>query len=360
LADIIGEEQIDWETFQVTDEAAPEFEQPVAETVKTESPEDEALAADDADTAQGERPRDPETGRFVAQEDDGPEPEPETPQIVVDPLVEQYLQRYGGDAEAALKAAAHQTALIGRQGSEIGELKAQLQGLVDLTRQGQQQPRFAQSIDVDNVIEREGLYAAAERTAQAQDWDSHNRVLRAWAEVDPDQAGVYQLSKQAQHEASLARQRAADAEQQQTQASKSSSAESAWARLAGEIPDLETLAPLMTEEAAEAYRISGGKVAYSEMIESGDPNTAYMALRTLALSARGKQVGNEEHRQQAAATIARTAAVESQRAKAEALVTSSDATAPDLPAPKLYDDELYDEFVAQDAPRADGWKIGNH
>lgn len=354
MADLIGEDAINWDTFEVTDESAPEYTPP-AQVQQVEAPVDEQPAPED--TAQDEgRPRDPETGRFVSAEQQAPD-EQETAEEEAERL---FAGKYR-TVEDLERATLEREQLLGRQGQELGELRQQLSELMSLQRQAlEQRPQFVSSIDVDALMASEGVYAAAERTAEAGDWDAHTRVLREWEQIDPDTAGVYKLSKQAQFEAAAARQRAAELEQQQRQVTHTSAAESAWSRLEREVPDLQDLAPLMTEEAAEAHRISGGKFSYRTMIESGDPDQAYLALRTLALSAQARKASNPEDRQRQAAEIARTAAVESQRAKAEAIVASSNATAPDPPPPQSYDDELLAEFMAEDKPRADGWQIGGY
>lgn len=363
MADLIGEEQINWDTFDVMDEAAPEFTPPAV--VAVEAPVEDALEPEDTAPDDTGRPRDPETGRFLPKEEAASDQPAELElelEPAADPILERFLQKYGGDPEAALKAAAHQTDLLGRQGAELGELRQQLSELMDMQRQqleSQTRPQFTQTVDIDSLIANEGVYAAAERTAEAGDWNAHNRVLREWEEMDPDTAGVYKLSKQAQYEAAVARQRAAELEQQQRQGSQTTAAETAWARLEREVPDLQDLAEAMSEEAAEAHRISGGKFSYRTMIESGDPDQAYLALRTLALSAQARKASSQEDRQRHAAELARTAAVESQRAKAEAIVASADATAPDPPPPQSYDEQLLAELMAQDQPRSDGWQVGN-
>lgn len=350
MADLIGEESINWDTFEVTDPNAPEFtpqQQDVAE-----APQVESLTPEE--TAQDGRPRDPETGRFVPAE----ETIPQEPQSDADPVVAEYLAKYGGNLDEAVKAAAHQSSLVGRQGAEIGELRQQMQDLVQALQQREQaaQPQFAQAIDIDSVIANEGFVAAAERTAAAGDWNTHNRVLAEWRGMEPDTANMYVLAKQAAFEAQQARSRAAELERNTQEARGQTAIQAATARLIAEFPDYETLQPLMREEAAEAQRLAGRPV-YGPMLESGDPDQAFLALRTLASLARTRQAGSA---QQNAAELARTAAAETQRAKAEAMVASATGNAPEAPAPKSYDQELLDLFRSEDAPAADGWQVGRY
>lgn len=342
MADLIGEEQIDWETFQVTDPGAPEFEgQPAA---AAEAPVDtEAPALEDTAQEDDGRPRDPETGQFISAEElERRAAEVETPQE------ERLFAGKYRTVEELERAVIESQSLLGRQGSEVGELRQQMQELTETLAR----PRPEPIGDID-VLMADGMLSAAERTAQAQDWDAHNRVLREWEQTDPDQAGLYRMGKQAQYEAHLARQQAAQLEQAQQQQTYGSAMETAWARLRSEIPDLDSLAPAMTEEATEAARVAG-KPVYTPLIESGDPDQIYYAFRTLALTARNR---SPAALQQQAADMARTAAVETQRAKAEAMVASATGTAPDPPQPKSYDDELLDRFKAEDE-RRDGWNIG--
>jgi hypothetical protein len=360
LADLIGEEQIDWKNFTVTDPNAPEYEgppvaeeSPEADPAAADTPADEPIATED--TAQQERPRevDPLSGDPPLDRDD----DTVAPEQTGDPLVDAYLAKYGGDMEQAVRAAAHQAELIGRQGVELGEMRQQMSDLVEAVNRPP-----VPSLDNLGEIFVEDPFLAAETTLEVGvrtgDWGAHNAVISQWKEIDPAQVRLYENQKrieltiqQDREERQRSTQQAAAAPQQMEVLS------SAEQRFRGEFPDvdLSRLQQPMIDEAVEASRVAGRNV-YSDLMESGDPEQVYHGFRTLALAALNRS--GAAQRQQVSEN-ARTAAVETQRAKAAAMVTSANASAADPAPPKTFDDELLEEFEQQDKRRS-GFNIGNY
>ncbi len=344
MPELIGEENIDWENFEVTDPEAPEFAAPEGDPDVPEpvAGNDEDVLDAPEDTADDGRPRDPETGQFVAAE------EAEQERL--------YANKYR-TVEEMEAAVLHQESFAGRQAAELGELRQELAGRLDSIDERLDRPAPPSLHNLDQVFE-ENPFLAAEQTLQAQDWAAHDRVIKAWEELDPSQVGLYKATKTAERRAYEADQKLEAFQQSQQQAPAYQSAlESAQTRLQTEHPeiDLGVLQQAMIDEAMDAARISGENV-YSSMMKSGDPNKVYMGLRTLALAAERRVTGDQRQR---ATDLARTSAVETQRAKAEAMVTSATGSAPDPAPPRSYDDELLAEFE-QDDKRRDGFNIGDH
>jgi hypothetical protein len=331
VAELIGEENIDWNDFTVTDPDAPEFE---GET---------GVEEDQADPAAAD----------TSEEDVALAPEETAEERPLETEAEQQERLYAGkyrtveEMEAAFE---HQQMLAGRQGTEVGELRQQLSELVEALNR----PALPSLNNLDEVF-AENPFLAAERTLQAQDWSAHDRVIRQWEEIDPAQVGLYRQNKMIEQQALQARQEVEAFRNQPAPTNYQSALQSAEQRLKQEFPDidLQQLGPAMVEEANEAHRIAGDSV-YAKLLESGDPEQTYMGLRTLALTAINRQSAEVRSK---VAENARTAAAESQRAKTEAMVTSATGTAPEPAAPKTYDDELLEGFQQEDT-RRDGFNIG--
>jgi hypothetical protein len=339
---MIGEDNINWETFEVTDPEAPEFTAPEGEA---EAP-DADLAPED--TAQEGRPRDPETGQFVSA---APE-EPAAP----DP-VEAVLAKYGGDVDKALQGLVEAQSLIGRRDDERARLEEANRILTEQLGQQQQAPvqqappPMPSPDALDRLMETEGMAGAAEAMLRDGNLQAHQAVIAHWRTFDVDAATMYQMTAQTRFDAWQANQRAEILAQNQATSSLGSRLEQTWTRLVTEIPDLEALRPAMLAETQQP----GGDI-WAPLLESGDPDKVYYAVRTLALAARNRDPNATSR---LVAENARTAAVESQRARTEAMVTTTGPTGPDPTQPTSYDDELLAKFQEEDKAREDGWKIGS-
>lgn len=141
--------------------------------------------------------RDPESGQF-APASDTPAPGTEADTSTGDPVVEAYLAKYGGDTAAALKAAANQTDVIGRQGQELGQTRqelARLQGQVEALTATAAKPA-APALSNDQVEEyavdvavRDGYFQGATALAN-EGWTNgderaYDTLIRNWALEDP-------------------------------------------------------------------------------------------------------------------------------------------------------------------------------
>jgi hypothetical protein len=281
-------------------------------------------------------------GRFVAVEADEPAPEPEPEQ---DRL---YAGKYKTVDELE-KAVFEQQQFESRRNDELHQLRQQVEQL------GQQMQTPRTTFNLNDLYEQDpGM--AADAALAAGDTASYQQVLRAWHEEDPGQARQYATLQQARYEAYQARQEIEQIRAQQSQGSYEHALASAYQQVSSEMPDFEALAPAMRAEVQEAITL-GGHDPYTPMLESGDPQRAAYALRTLANNARSRM--SDVQREQAA-ELARAHAAESVRAKAEAVVSSATSTAPDPPQPKSYDQQFLEEIQEADRARRDGFQVEHY
>lgn len=157
--------------------------------------------------------RDPESGRFVPKEaaatEETPATEPAADTSTGDPTVDAYLAKYGGDVDAAIKAAAHQSDLIGRQGQELGTTREELAKLQGIVETLQRQPvQSAPAMSEDQIEEyavevstQDGYFNGATRLvneslATGGSERAYDVLLRNWALEDPIAAQRYDLKFQ--------------------------------------------------------------------------------------------------------------------------------------------------------------------
>ena len=182
-----GADQIRRHSFGDAPEAAPDMGTP-AETVS-------------------DRPRN-ERGQFAPVETEAPaeevaaEEEPET-EIVseIDP-VQKYLAKYGGDKDKAIAAAVEAQRQLGRQSTEVGDLRAQnaeyealiqeLQGLrSDIAQTRANQPVDQGTVDWFDQQVMTNPQGALEWARQQNNQILMQRGLDTWKEFDPYGAASY-------------------------------------------------------------------------------------------------------------------------------------------------------------------------
>lgn len=172
-------------------------------------------------TAEPGQAREPETGRFVAKETKQT-PAPDTSQktgadtssvtdVGRDPEVVAFLAKYNDDPEAALKAAASATALIGRQGQELGqtreelaELRGQIAALTAVAQQAPQAPlatveqveTHAQALIGSTASYFDAATQAANLSLESGDNRVYDSILEQWALEQPIQAQRFDLDFQ--------------------------------------------------------------------------------------------------------------------------------------------------------------------
>lgn len=297
----------------------------VVEDAITDAPDTEPAESEVIEDDQG-RLHDPETGKFVArpekaeEEDDpeavaGEEPETEvepeaTPEdvdedaIVLeidDPDVAAFLEKYGNDPIAALKAATHLSSLTGRQGGELGEVRRELQELKDALASGALAPPTA-PVDWESEIDTNPAYAA-QLAVHHGNPDALLAAVDAWKEVDPFNAGVFWTNLQME----FAQAEAQGAIEQPAQPAVADTAlDAEVAKVVQRHPDLEKFLPAIGEVAQENALLRNA-------LENGStPQERAQALEALYLLARGRDTDT------LAQTAARTVKIQTKEAAAQA------------------------------------------
>lgn len=138
---------------------------------------------EDGELDDAARARD-EKGRFASKSGDE------------DPIVQEYLERFGGDLEKAVKSAAHQTSKIGEQGKELGELRqaiTQMQSMMLAQQQAasQSQPLSVAPGDMEEAIDEDP--GAVTQWAFVNNQEAvYEEAVSAWYEVDPKAAARFE------------------------------------------------------------------------------------------------------------------------------------------------------------------------
>ena len=139
----------------------------------------------------------------VAEEDGAAEPE----EVALTPEEEDilYLEldddtqtlidtKYGGDISKALTALRESQSLIGRQGTELGELRKQMEDLAHLVERGQQmaQPYTEWPDEFAEPAEAAAAFRAiAEEAFAREDVETFGTAVDAWNSTDPAGAATY-------------------------------------------------------------------------------------------------------------------------------------------------------------------------
>lgn len=279
------------------------------------------------------RAHDATTGKFVSTKEDEPqedsaeeevpadvgiEPEAETEEEVAqeieelvyeidDPDLLDYLSKYDGDVVKALKAAREAQSLIGRQGSELGELRQELRQLAE-NLQRPQQPVYVGPYQNDIDENPEGLvYEALERG----DAQTVQQALEAWGEVEPFKAASF-LAALPQMLHSLQQE-----EPQYQQEQPTTSLESEFAAFKERHPDIERHLPGIQKVLTERPHLHAA-------VASGDPRARAQAFEDAYLLARSQST--EADTSVAARKIVLRAKAEADKAKADAAVVRASKT----------------------------------
>jgi hypothetical protein len=173
--------------------SAPAQEAPEADTVEVPVVEEEPESSEDEPVQQD-----------AEQVDDAeltPEEE-ETLYLELDEDTQALIDnKYGGDINKALVALREGQSVIGRQGSELGELRKELQEFREQVSLGLQQaqpyPEWPDEYEEgpDAALK---LRQIAEEAFQRQDVRTFQNALIAWEDADPVSAGLYRDLKEMQ------------------------------------------------------------------------------------------------------------------------------------------------------------------
>lgn len=312
-----------------------EAEEPAAEG-RTEAVTDEE--AQDADSQAG-RPRD-ERGRYVSEKPPEPEPEPEP-----DPdqeLLERYLSKYDGDEAKALKAAANQDSLLGRQAQELGQLRAQQAQLAAYLQAQEQQAAQRQTgpIDWETLIDEDPAYATQLAYQQGNE-PAYRAAAQAWEELSPGTPNVWYENEQmkgamGQVTSALTSQR--QVEQARQMAQRADELVRQYPDLPDALDDMSQIAPRFPYEL--------------RALVSGTPEEALAATESLYLKA--KAMKSEEFVQRAQA-IARSQTQEEMRVREGASVASASRTHTEPPLSA--EERIAADWGKRDQMLAEGWNV---
>lgn len=284
-----------------------------AEGVDTEEPTDEEVTPGEEPAAQ---PRN-DLGQFAphkALDEEPEEPVEETPEEPeTDPVLAEYLAKYGNDPEKALKAAANQTDLIGRQGAELGELRSQIEQL----RQQVATPPTPQVPITQEVVESLDQLAIEnphQALVQAGNIDPSGqlvrRVMQTWFAVDPMSASAFQTNLAVQQTEERIRAELAPAVETTAQAQSDALFQQAWdlAKANGRAD--------MDARGEEMQKVIAERPVFAAMLQANDdPQTRAQILETIYDLAK-PPVASDQVAQAAQAAIA----AESKKAKTAARV----------------------------------------
>lgn len=110
-------------------------------------------------------------------------------------------EKYGGDLNAMLRAAREGQSVIGRQGNEMGALRAELEAMEQRLAAGLQSAQpYAPWPDefADTPEIAASLRVIAEQAFDRRDPEQFQRAITAWEEADPLSAGMYRDLKEMQ------------------------------------------------------------------------------------------------------------------------------------------------------------------
>ena len=272
-------------------------------------------------------------GKFVAKDerhDEDPDaqpladPEPDEWVLDVDEDVQSFLAKYDGDLNKALRGAIEAQQMIGRQGSELGELRklqGDLEALKTQVEQRQQPlPQPQQFMPDYRTMIEEDPRTAAMTAYENQHWDAMGAALASWKEEDPVEARLFAMN--VKHEADMLQQRL-DFEQRLEQAAPAVDPEADFTKaVAGVVerhPDLNDMLPAIGEVAKE-------RPLLRTVLESGTPADRAAALEDLYLIAKSRTVASDTS--EAVRQVQVRVSDEAKQARAAAAVVSaSGATA---------------------------------
>jgi len=256
-----------------------------------------------------EHPHDPDVEPNV-------DPEPEEWVLDVDPDVQSFLEKYDGDLNKALRGAIEAQKMVGRQGSELGELRKLQADLESLRSEiANRQPEQPQILPNYRELIDEDPRTAAVTAYENQHWDAMGAALAAWKEEDPVEARLFAM--QVKNEAEMAQQRYEFEErlaQAQPQVNTEQEFVQAMSGLVARYPDLESTLPAIDE-------VSRERPLLRSVLESGSPADRVAALEDLYLIAKSRTVASDTSA--AVRQVQVRVSDEARQARAAAAVVSS-------------------------------------
>ena len=286
-ADVALDEKLGAVYKQETAATQPDTSVEEAEPEETEVEVEEVEEVEE----EAETPRD-DKGRFASK----------------DPDIEGYLAKYGGDVDKALKAAVEASSLIGRQGSELGELRKQFESF----QQAQAKPRIDQNAFAQ-LIEDDPAQATV-LAYQAQDTAATATALRAWSEESPFAASQWVTDQRIQELQGQFDQRLQTATAPLQQRVAGQVVEEVLTAFAKEHPDVDQYLGTMYEIAPESPLVlevlkrqddpKAIREVYDYLYHKARGRTSETLATAVANTAKEEQQANEAAKQQASVASA--------------------------------------------------------
>lgn len=290
------------------EEVVPEPEGYTEEVAVESVPEEEAEEAEDQPVAEVDDDSD-----IVLELDEG--------------VLDLVNTKYGGDIGKALEALQEAQSVIGRQGTELGELR-ELRTQVDSLRELMTLQQQASSVDWDEAI-ADNPEQAVHLALQYQNPQAFEEALESWAATEPIKAFTFLQEIQ-----------------QAVTAPPPTSLESEMEALRGRYPDIQQRLPAIEKAAGE-------RPALARLLNDEDPRTRAQALEDLYHLSAGAGTPDTS---KAAKRIVLQARAEADAAKADAAVVSASNTAPP-PAPAPSGDQMLAETLQEYLGLGDDFKI---
>lgn len=324
-------------------EATP-AEEPGSDTVEIDDDGNETPAA-----GQREIKRDPETGRFVGQEQAEEEQDEEQAEeqseeeedgSLLPERAQSVLEKYGDDPEKIAAAYAALERKLGEQGKELGVSRSEMdrmQGELQELRQAveQRQPESAtEQYPVTPELLEWADEQAIENPKEAALWALKNqpaiydRILDGWYENEPGEARRFERVMLMEAVRTEMSETLRPVVEPLTQARVNSSFTSAWANVQERYPDLPKFADQILEEAKTVPELAS-------VLQGGEMAAQARVIEHLLLAARGRNTDTLVNE--------RLSAERDARAKAAAKKTAATvATASQSPNRQPADQELVD------------------
>ena len=283
---------------EVPDSEGYTEEVPVGEEEPGESEVEQAQSADDeGDGLEADTDGEEEGDEIVLELDEG--------------VLELVNTKYDGDIGKALEALQDAQSVIGRQGTELGELR-ELRTQVESLRELMTLQQAGSGIDWDDEI-ADNPEAAVVKAVQFQNVGAFEAAMDAWAATEPLKAFTFlQELNEVQN------------------APEPTSLEAELEALKGRYPDLQQRLPAIE-------KLAGERPALARLLSDQDPRTRAQALEDLYHLSAGAGTPDTS---KAARRIVLQARAEADAAKADAAVVSASNTAPPPPPVKSGDTAL--------------------
>lgn len=267
-------------------------------------------------------PEAPETVEEVPTEDETPGEEAGTEEDYVlevdDPELWDLIEsKYGGDVGKALSALKDAQSVIGRQGTELGELRELREQMADFQQEIMRQQQ-SQGVDWAGMIEEDAEQAAF-MAVEYRDPIALEKAVEAWGQEDPFKAMMF-----------MSRLQQSAIEEAQSFAPEQS-LEVEVAGLKARYPDLQERLPGMQARLAE-------RPVLAQALQSGDPRSRALALEDLYLLDKSRTT--ESDTASSARRIILKAKAETDAAKADATVVSATKSSAATGPPKNPNEKL--------------------